>query len=52
MLIGDEETVAAGVQRYFDAGATDVLLTQTALHTDEDRRRTWRLTGELNSSGS
>ncbi|WP_037354138.1 TIGR03564 family F420-dependent LLM class oxidoreductase [Amycolatopsis orientalis] len=52
VLIGDEETVAAGVQRYFDAGATDVLLTQTALHTDEDRRRTWRLTGELNSSGS
>ncbi|MBB1155800.1 MULTISPECIES: TIGR03564 family F420-dependent LLM class oxidoreductase [Amycolatopsis] len=52
VLIGDEETVAAGVRRYFDAGATDVLLTQTALHTDEDRRRTWRLTGELNSSGS
>ncbi len=52
VLIGDEETVAAGVQRYFDAGATDVLLTQTALHTDEDRLRTWRLTGELNSSGS
>ncbi|GAA1020186.1 MULTISPECIES: TIGR03564 family F420-dependent LLM class oxidoreductase [Amycolatopsis] len=52
VLIGDEETVAAGVRRYFDAGATDVLLTQTALHTDEDRRRTWRLAGELNSSGS
>jgi len=51
-LIGDEETVAAGVQRYFDAGATDVLLAQTALHTDEDRRRTWRLAGQLNSSGS
>ena len=51
-LIGDEETVAAGIQRYFDAGATDVLLSQTALHTDEDRRRTWRLAGQLNSSGS
>ncbi len=50
-LIGDEETVAAGVRRYLAAGATDVLLTQTSLHTDEDRRRTWRLAGALNSAG-
>jgi F420-dependent oxidoreductase-like protein len=47
VIIGDEETVAAEVRRYFDAGATEVVLTQTDLTTDEDRLRTWRLLGEL-----
>lgn len=47
MALGDEETVAAEIRRYFDAGATEVVLTQTGLRTDEDRLRTWRLAGEL-----
>ncbi len=46
-LIGSEETVAAGVQRYFDAGATEVVFTQTDLAGSADRLRTWRLLGEL-----
>lgn len=47
VTIGDEETVADEVARYFDAGATEVVFTQTTLSTEEDRRRTWRLLGEL-----
>ncbi|MFD4249559.1 LLM class F420-dependent oxidoreductase [Amycolatopsis thermoflava] len=46
-VIGDEETVAAEVRRYFDAGATEVVFTQTDLGSAEDQRRTWRLLGEL-----
>lgn len=46
-VIGDEETIAAAVQRYFDAGATEVVFTQTNLGSDEDERRTWKLLGEL-----
>ena len=46
-LIGDEETVAAGIWRYLDAGATDVRVSPAAFATDEDRRRTWRLVGQL-----
>ncbi|MGB3441461.1 MAG: LLM class F420-dependent oxidoreductase, partial [Actinophytocola sp.] len=47
VVLGDEETVAAEIGRYFDAGATEVVLTQTDLTTEEDRLRTWRLLGEL-----
>lgn len=47
VIIGDEERVAAEIGRYFDAGATEVVLAQTGLTTDADRRRTWRLAGEL-----
>jgi F420-dependent oxidoreductase-like protein len=47
VVFGDEEAVAAEVRRYFDAGATEVVFTQTNLTTDEDRVRTWRLLGEL-----
>ncbi|MFI9006076.1 TIGR03564 family F420-dependent LLM class oxidoreductase [Actinosynnema sp. NPDC053489] len=47
VAIGDEEEVAAEVRRYFDAGATEVVLTQTDLTTAEDRVRTWRLLGGL-----
>jgi F420-dependent oxidoreductase-like protein len=47
VVIGDEETVAEEVRRYFDAGATEVVFSQTNLTTDEDRQRTWRLLGEL-----
>lgn len=46
-LIGDEDMVAEGIQEYLDAGATDVLVTNTGLNTDADRLRTWRLLGSL-----
>lgn len=46
-LIGDEETVTAGIQRYFDAGATEVVFTSTNLSTPEDEHRTWALAGQL-----
>jgi alkanesulfonate monooxygenase SsuD/methylene tetrahydromethanopterin reductase-like flavin-dependent oxidoreductase (luciferase family) len=46
-LIGDEETVAAGIRRYLDAGATDVRVSPAAFATDEERIRTWRLVGQL-----
>ncbi|UGT42738.1 TIGR03564 family F420-dependent LLM class oxidoreductase [Nocardia yamanashiensis] len=46
-LIGDEETIAAGIRRYFDAGATEVVLTSTDLSTPEDEHRTWALAGQL-----
>jgi F420-dependent oxidoreductase-like protein len=50
VVIGDEESVAAEIRRYFDAGATEVVLTQTGLTTDTDRLRTWQLGGELSRS--
>jgi len=46
-VIGDEDTAAAAVRSYLDAGATEVVGTQTGLTGDEDRRRTWRLLGSL-----
>lgn len=46
-VIGDEETVAAEVRRYREAGATEVVFTATELNGEEDRRRTWKLLGEL-----
>ncbi|WP_189220051.1 MULTISPECIES: LLM class F420-dependent oxidoreductase [Streptomyces] len=46
-VIGDEETVAAEVRRYRDAGATEVVFAGTDLAGDADRRRTWALLGEL-----
>lgn len=46
-VIGDEETVAAEVRRYLDAGATEVTLTQTDLAGEADRVRTWKLAGAL-----
>lgn len=46
-LIGSEETVAAGIRRYYDAGATEVILTSTDLSGPADQRRTWALAGEL-----
>jgi hypothetical protein len=35
------------VRNYFDAGATEVMFTQTNLLGEETRLRTWRLLGEL-----
>ncbi|KAB8165813.1 TIGR03564 family F420-dependent LLM class oxidoreductase [Streptomyces sp. 3MP-14] len=46
-VVGDEETVAAEVRRYRNAGATEVVLTQTSMGGEAARRRTWRLAGEL-----
>ncbi len=49
-VIGDEETLAAAVDRYFGAGATEIVVTSTGLSTAEDRRRTWNVLGEINRS--
>jgi hypothetical protein len=38
---------AAEVKRYFDAGATELVVTQTNLGTRSDQLRTFRLLGEL-----
>lgn len=46
-VIGDERTVAAEVQRYRDAGATEVVFSGTDLAGEADRQRTWALLGEL-----
>ncbi|MFE1229732.1 LLM class F420-dependent oxidoreductase [Streptomyces sp. NPDC058745] len=46
-VVGDEEHVAAGIRRYRDAGATEVVFTATDLGGEADRRRTWKLLGEL-----
>ncbi|MFI6090781.1 LLM class F420-dependent oxidoreductase [Streptomyces sp. NPDC051218] len=49
-VIGDEEHVAAEVHRYREAGATEVVFTSTELGGEADRRRTWKLLGELAST--
>ncbi|GAB2765310.1 TIGR03564 family F420-dependent LLM class oxidoreductase [Amycolatopsis magusensis] len=46
-VVGDEELVAAEIRRYFDAGATEVVVTQSDLVGTTDQLRTWRLLGEL-----
>jgi F420-dependent oxidoreductase-like protein len=46
-LIGSESEVAKGIQRYFDAGATDVVLIQSGMRSTADRLRTWQLAGSL-----
>ena len=46
-VIGDEDTLAAAVRRYFDAGATDVVFTQTEIAGEADRERTVRFLGTL-----
>ena len=48
-LIGDEKTVLDGLRRYYDAGATDVLVAQTGLRSSAERRRTWEV---VSSAGS
>ncbi len=50
-VIGDEETVAAAIHRYFEAGATEIVITNTGLNGASDRRRTWELLGALNGGG-
>lgn len=48
-IIGDEKTVLAGLQRYYDAGATDVLVSQTGLRSSAERRRTWEVISSIGS---
>ncbi len=48
-IIGDEKTVLAGLQRYYDAGATDVLVSQTGIRSSEERRRTWEVISSFGS---
>lgn len=49
-LVGSEEQVSAGVGEYFDAGADEVVLTQTDLLGEETRDRTRALAGRLTRS--
>lgn len=44
-LIGDEKTVLDGLRRYYDAGATDVVVSQTGIRSSEERLRTWEVIG-------
>lgn len=46
-LIGDEETVAAGIRGYFDAGATEVIIVGAGMRSARERLRTWQLAGQL-----
>ncbi|GAA3564521.1 TIGR03564 family F420-dependent LLM class oxidoreductase [Amycolatopsis ultiminotia] len=46
-VIGDEKHVANAVRSYFDAGATEVVFTQTELSSPEDQRRTFDVLGGL-----
>jgi F420-dependent oxidoreductase-like protein len=46
--IGDETTVAAAIQSYFDGGATEVSIAYSHVGTTEEHHRTIRLLGELN----
>jgi F420-dependent oxidoreductase-like protein len=48
-VIGDEETLAVAIDRYFQADATEIVVTNTGLNGTGDRRRTWKLLGELNN---
>ncbi|XTP37520.1 TIGR03564 family F420-dependent LLM class oxidoreductase [Mycobacterium sp. TJFP1] len=49
-VIGDEETVARAIGRYFDAGATEVSIAYSHVSTPAEHRRTIALLGELNRS--
>ncbi|SHG67942.1 F420-dependent oxidoreductase, MSMEG_4879 family [Jatrophihabitans endophyticus] len=46
-VIGDERTLARAVRSYLDAGATEIVLTQTGLAGDAARVATWRAAGAL-----
>ncbi|WP_103349404.1 TIGR03564 family F420-dependent LLM class oxidoreductase [Amycolatopsis sp. CA-128772] len=48
-LVGDERVVEAGLQRYFDAGATEVVLIQSGMRSARERLRTWGLAGSVNA---
>jgi len=46
-VIGDEGVLAAAVDRYREAGATELVLTSTGAAGDEARRRTWAAAAAL-----
>lgn len=46
-VIGSEEDLAAAIDRYADAGATEFVVTNTGMAGTRDRQRTWKLLGEL-----
>lgn len=52
VVLGDEDTVAAGIRRYIDAGATEIVVAFSDLLGEDVRQRTWRLVGELSRAGS
>ncbi len=47
LIAGDEDTVTAGLRRYFDAGATEIMVTHTDLFDAQDRARTWAVARNL-----
>ena len=47
--IGDEKLVAATIRDYFNAGATEVIVSN-AFGAPADQERTWRLLGELSAA--
>ncbi|MEU2358957.1 TIGR03564 family F420-dependent LLM class oxidoreductase [Streptomyces misionensis] len=47
LIAGDEDTVTSGLRRYFEAGATEVMITHTDLFETEDRARTWSIVQRL-----
>lgn len=47
LLAGDEDTVAAGLRRYVDAGATEIMISHTELLGERARARTWALARRL-----
>jgi F420-dependent oxidoreductase-like protein len=51
-VIGEEETVAAEIRRYFDAGATEVSVAYSHIGTAEEHRRTIELLGDLNRTSA
>jgi F420-dependent oxidoreductase-like protein len=51
-VIGDEESVAAQLRRYVDAGVTEITLSQTNMLGPEAELRTWRLGVEFGRSVS
>lgn len=48
-LVGSGTQVRAGIQRYFDAGATEVVVTQTDLLGADVQRDTWNALGDVRS---
>jgi F420-dependent oxidoreductase-like protein len=49
-LIGSAAEVEAGLRRYIDAGATEIVLTQTDLLGREAQRETWNVAGQLSGT--
>ncbi|QNG18169.1 TIGR03564 family F420-dependent LLM class oxidoreductase [Rhodococcus triatomae] len=46
-VVGDEQVLEDAVRRYRDAGATDIVVTETDLLGPESRSRAWKALGEI-----